>query len=87
MAERERWDQDDQEKRLDFLVEKFKEDSDGYQELETPQDTLGKQRILRSLMNIRMPHKMSELVVEVQDAYLTARAKEKGIVTDRKSLV
>ena len=35
-----------QEQRLDYLVEKFKADSDEYKELQTPGDTDGKWRIL-----------------------------------------
>ena len=69
-----------QEQRLDFLVEEFKADSDEYKNLETPKDTDGKRRILRSLMNIRMPKNMAEDVVKVQDEYLQVRAADKGIV-------
>ena len=49
-----------QDQRLSFLVEAFKADSEEYQDLATPQDTSGRQRILRSLMNIRMPGMMPE---------------------------
>ena len=69
-----------QEKRLDYLVEEFKTDSVQYKDLETPTDTEGKRRILRSLMNIRMPKAFSDDVLAVQDEYLTGRAEEKGIV-------
>ena len=69
-----------QEQRLDFLVEEFKADSDEYKNLETPMDAEGKRRILRSLMNIRMPKKMPAAVVSVQDEYLKERALDKGIV-------
>ncbi|WP_373721449.1 protein-ADP-ribose hydrolase [Bacteroides heparinolyticus] len=69
-----------QEQRLDYLVEEFKADSDEYKNLRVPGDTEGKQRILRSLMNIRMPKTLSDDVLAVQDEYLTGRAKEKGIV-------
>ena len=69
-----------QEQRLDYLVEKFKADSDEYKNLETPKDTDGKRRILRSLMNIRMPKEMAEDVVKVQDEYLKERVSDKGIV-------
>ena len=69
-----------QEQRLDFLVEAFKADSDKYKNLETPKDTEGKRRILRSLMNIRMPKRMADDVVAVQDEYLKGRAEDKGIV-------
>ena len=58
-----------QEQRLDYLVEKFKADSDDYKELQTPDDTDGKRRILRSLMNIRMPRKMEDAVLNIQDAF------------------
>ena len=61
-------------------MEEFKADSDEYKNLETPKDSEGKRRILRSLMNIRMPKKMSNAVVSVQDDYLKERAVDKGIV-------
>ena len=69
-----------QDQRLDYLVEAFKADSDEYKNLQTPDDRQGKQRILRSLMNIRMPKKISEDVLLVQNEYLRNRADEKGIV-------
>ena len=69
-----------QKERLDFLVEEFKADSVRYRDLETPEDTEGKKRILRSLMNIRMPGQMDARVVEVQDEYLKERIRENGIV-------
>ena len=69
-----------QNQRLDYLVEEFKTDSVQYKDLETPKDTEGKRRILRSLMNIRMPKAFPDDVLAVQDEYLTGRAEEKGIV-------
>ena len=69
-----------QNHRLDYLVEEFKRDSVQYKDLETPKDTEGKRRILRSLMNIRMPGKMNEAVLAVQDDYLRERIRENGIV-------
>ena len=69
-----------QEQRLDYLVEEFKVDSGEYKDLQTPGDQEGKRRILRSLMNIRMPRELPGAVLEVQDEYLTGRAEEKGIV-------
>ena len=70
-----------QEERLNYLVEEFKTDSGEYKDIETPKDTEGKRRILRSLMNIRMPRNMSSDVIRVQDEYLRERSDEKGIVT------
>ena len=69
-----------QNARLDYLVEEFKADSVQYKDLQTPEDTEGKRRILRSLMNIRMPRKMDEAVLSVQDEYLQERIRENGIV-------
>ena len=69
-----------QEQRLDYLVEKFKADSDEYKELQTPGDTDGKWRILRSLMNIRMPREMEDTLLGVQNEYLQERICESGIV-------
>ena len=70
-----------QNERLNLLVEEFKEDSVQYRNLETPGDTEGKKRILRSLMNIRMPKMMSASVLRVQDEYLQSRIRENGIVS------
>ena len=69
-----------QDQRLDYLVEAFKADSGEYRDLRTPADREGKRRILRSLMNIRMPKAMPDAVLEAQNEYLVERAKEKGIV-------
>ncbi|MBQ3335073.1 MAG: protein-ADP-ribose hydrolase [Eubacteriaceae bacterium] len=70
-----------QAQRLDALVEAFKMDSVRYRDVQTPPDTEGKRRLLRSLMNIRMPGDLPEAVLATQDAYLRERIWEKGIVT------
>ncbi len=70
-----------QAERLDFLVEAFKADSEQYKNIQTPTDANGKRRVLRSLMNIRMPKRMDDTVLSVQDEYLRERIKENGIVT------
>lgn len=69
-----------QEQRLNYLLEEFKSDSKKYKNMEIPNDIIKKQQMLRSLMNIRMPKKMIDEVIKVQDEYLSYRAKEKGIV-------
>ena len=70
-----------QEQRLDTLVEAFKADSVQYKDLQTPEGNEGKRRILRSLMNIRMPRKLDDSVLDVQDEYLRERIRENGVVT------
>ena len=69
-----------QNERLDYLVDAFKEDSDDYKQLAVPERVEEKRRILRSLMNIRMPGELREDVLRVQDEYLKERAAEKGVV-------
>ena len=69
-----------QTERLDFLVEAFKADSEQYKSIQTPADADGKRRILRSLMNIRMPRRIDGSILTVQDEYLRARIEENGIV-------
>ncbi len=70
-----------QEARLDYLLDRFKEDSVQYKDLEVGDSFKEKRKMLRSLMNIRMPRSMDEAILEVQDAFLSEEAKEKGIVT------
>lgn len=65
---------------LDYLVEAFKADSEEYKEIRTPIDRAGKERLLRSLMNVRMPKRLSEEVLAVQDEYLQECIRESGIV-------
>ena len=67
-------------KLLNYLVEKFREDSSEYRNIEIPTDVKGKRRILRSLMNVRMPGKLPQDVLKAQDEYLTERAEERGVV-------
>lgn len=69
-----------QQQRLDYLVESFKNEAPEYRRVVIPNDTEGKQRLLRSLMNVRMPKPASSDVLSVQDTYLRGRALEKGVV-------
>ena len=70
----------DQQQRLDYLVESFKDEAPEYRRVRIPDDTEGKQHLLRSLMNVRMPKPVSSELLSVQDTYLRGRALEKGIV-------
>lgn len=70
-----------QEKRLDYLIERFKEDSGEYRDLRVGNGVEEKRRALRSLMNVRMPGDMDAETLSAQDAYLQERAKEKGVIT------
>ena len=67
-----------QEEKLNYLLEKFKADSDNYKNIEIPDNIMEKKRILRSLMNIRMPKKMPEEVIKckMNTCLLVLRKKE-----------
>ncbi len=65
---------------LEYLVDQFKAESEEYRGLPMPDDPAEQRRLLRSLMNLRMPKPMPEEVLRVQDAYLTERAVERGVV-------
>ncbi len=69
-----------QEERLNYLLEEFKTDSDQYKNIDIPENINDKQDLLRSFMNIRMPKKMPDEVIKVQDEYLSDCVNEKGIV-------
>lgn len=70
-----------QEERLDYLLQAFKKDSERYRDMEVGEGYEDRRMALRSLMNIRMPGKMEEDVLRVQDDFLSEEAEEKGIVT------
>ena len=65
---------------LDYLVDVFKSESAQYSGLETPDDVIGKRRLLRSLMNVRMPRHLDDMALQIQNEYLQSRAKKHGVV-------
>lgn len=69
-----------QEERLNYLIEKFKEESSEYRDFPLPTTIEEKKVLLRSLMNVRPPKETSAEILKVQDEYLIERNKEKGIV-------
>lgn len=70
-----------QEERLKNLLEAFIADSAEYKDLAVEDNVEEERRVLRSLMNIRMPGEISEDILRLQDEYLQERAREKGIVS------
>ena len=66
----------------DLLLEQLKADSAEYRNLETAgYGPAQKRQVIRSLMNIRMPGGLSEVLLSTQDDYLRRERDEKGIVT------
>lgn len=67
---------------VDLLLDKLKEESASYRNLETGNAGLTeKKRVIRSLMNIRMPGNASEELLQLQDTYLQEELSEKGVVS------
>ena len=67
-----------------FLIKRLLSESSTYEELEIPDDIETQKRLLRSLMNIRMPKPIDEAFLKIQDQYLQEELKNKEItnITD-----
>lgn len=68
-----------QVERLDYLMHYLLNEEEQYQDIQIPKDITNKQKLLRSLMNVRLPLVIDEEFLRVQDEYLKERIKEKGI--------
>ena len=68
-----------QEERLDFLINALVGEQEVYSDLSIPAGFADKQRLLRSLMNVRLPAPISAEFLEVQDAYLQEQLAQRGI--------
>lgn len=68
-----------QEARLDFLIRYLLQERGETGKLSLPSTVLERRQLLRGLMNLRPPQPVSQDFLQVQDAYLQARAVEKGI--------
>ena len=67
-----------QAQRLDFLLRYLLGERKEYRNIEIPAAQPEKQRLLRSLMNVRPPAPASEAFLRVQDAYLQEETKRRG---------
>lgn len=68
-----------QEERLDYLVKYLCEDLIQYKDMIVEKSE--KRKVLRSLMNIRMPKRISIEFLKIQDEFLKQESIEKGIVS------
>lgn len=74
-----------QEQRRIYLIKVLLSEHKEYSGIDIPDDAEGQKHLLRSLMNVRMPDKISEEFLRVQDEYLKEEISHKGI-TDYTSL-
>lgn len=72
------------ERRL-FLIQKLLSEQSRYHDIEIPEEKLEQKRLLRSLLNIRMPEPVSDEFLAIQNAYLQEEIRCKGI-TELSSL-
>lgn len=68
-----------QEERRIFLIEQLLRERSLDANGRIPQDENGQKRLLRSLLNIRMPEPVTEDFLQIQDEYLREETKRKGI--------
>lgn len=69
------------QEKTDLLLKQFKADSAEYSHLKTDDYSLEqKKQAIRSLMNVRMPGGLSEVLLSAQDDYLQQEREEKGVV-------
>ena len=81
-GDREEWSLNmKQDERRKWLIRKLLDENMHYKEYEVPDDTQEQKKMLRSLMNVRMPKDIDEEFLAVQDAYLQQVQEEKGVVT------
>ena len=67
--------------RLDYLINYLINERKDLEGLDIPNDQTGKRKLLRSLMNVRMPDPISEEFLKIQDEYLMEINREKGEVS------
>lgn len=66
------------EKRI-YLITELLNESREYKGIKIPTDEVGQKKLLRSLMNIRMPKPISREFIEIQDGYLREETRRKEI--------
>ncbi len=69
-----------QAERRIFLTKKLLAEQSRYREIAIPQDEADQKRLLRSLMNVRIPQGLSDEFLSMQDAYLREELAQKGIM-------
>lgn len=62
-----------------FLIRHLMDEQPRYQAMDIPADGMEQRRLLRSLMNVRMPGEIGEAFLQVQDDYLREVTRMKGI--------
>lgn len=70
-----------QNERREYLIERLLKEQPAYVKMQIPDSENEQRTLLRSLMNIRMPEKINEEFLSIQDDYLSEVNHAKGVVT------
>ena len=68
-----------QEDRLNYLIRYLLQEKEEYQEISVPTELADQKRLLRSLMNVRLPAPVQSEFLKIQDEYLQEEAAARGI--------
>lgn len=71
----------DQNERRIYLIRQLLAEQPAYAKMQIPIEEEAQKRLLRSLMNVRMPAPVTEAYRKVQDAYLQQENAMRGVVT------
>lgn len=69
-----------QEERLDYLIRYLLEEEQNYI-LDIPDTEIEKKKLLRALMNVRLPKPISQEFLNIQDRYLQEELKKQKIIS------
>ncbi len=69
-----------QSERRQFLIRELLNEDEEYKKIQIPSRTVEQKQLLRGLMNVRSPRRISPEFLKIQDAYLQEETAEKGIV-------
>ena len=70
----------DHAERRKFLINWLLDENGAYKGMEIPEEETEQKRLLRGLMNVRMPGDASDDFIQVQDEYLQEALAERGVV-------
>lgn len=73
-----------QNERRQFLIRELIEESDEYKNMQIPSGSVEQKQLLRGIMNIRRPKKITPAFLAVQDEYLQKENTDRGIVDVEK---
>jgi len=70
-----------QEVRRDYLIKELQKERSEYRRISVPAGEDDQRRLLRSLMNVRMPGEINQNFLRIQDEYLLEENKKKGMIS------